>query len=105
MKGSIYIIYCKSDYCSKFYIGATQNFTKRKQEHISRCLKVGGWKYDTVLYQIIRDNGGFDNWNIELMYEIRTINNKKQCRKDLRIFEKNIIFNFIDNVNCLNQRL
>ena len=106
MRGSVYKIQCKTDECSKFYIGASQNFNKRKLEHISRCSKVGGWKYESELYKTIRDNGGFNNWDFELLAEFEiTANNKETGRKDLRRLESNHISKFINNINCMNQRL
>lgn len=57
----IYKIYCKDTSISDTYIGHTTNFLLRKQQHkyvsnnIKNVLKI---------YKTIRENGGWDNWNM-----------------------------------------
>ena len=61
-----YIIYMitsldpKIDYC---YIGSTQNFTKRKIKHKSMCKTINSIT-DTKLYNTMRENGGWDNFQM-----------------------------------------
>ena len=50
----------KIDYC---YVGSTQNFIKRKWNHKSRC-NVINKKNDNKLYNTIRENGGWDNFEM-----------------------------------------
>jgi len=61
----IYKLVNKEDYDNaNVYIGSTTNFTKRKCEHKSGCMNVAGVKYNQKIYQFIRDNGGWDEWNM-----------------------------------------
>jgi hypothetical protein len=45
------------------YVGKTTNFKKRVREHKNRCYNENDKKYNIKLYQFIRENGGWDNFN------------------------------------------
>ena len=61
----IYKLVNKEDYDNaNIYIGSTTNFTKRKCEHKSDCMNETGVKYNQKIYHFIRDNGGWDEWNM-----------------------------------------
>jgi hypothetical protein len=49
------------------YVGSTTEFTKRKSLHKSDCINVSGSRYELKVYQMIRQNGG---WNEFEMIEI-----------------------------------
>lgn len=66
----IYKIYCKNDLVNDIYVGHTTNFTKRKYQHKIACDKL---QIELKIYKIIRENGGWDNWN---MVEIAKYNCK-----------------------------
>ena len=51
----------KIDYC---YIGSTQNFTKRKIKHKSMCNNASNSITNTKLYNTMRENGGWDNFQM-----------------------------------------
>ncbi len=62
----IYIIKHKDS--DALYVGGTVNFEKRKIRHKSNCCNINDKNYDFKLYQFIRDNGGwerFDMWKID----------------------------------------
>jgi hypothetical protein len=48
------------DYPDLVYVGSTTNFTNRKRHHKSNCKNENGKSFNLKLYQMIRDNGGFD---------------------------------------------
>jgi hypothetical protein len=55
----------KEDYDNaNLYIGSTTNFTKRKCEHKSDCMNETGVKYNQKIYHFIRNNGGWNEWNM-----------------------------------------
>lgn len=65
----IYKIYCKDENVKDIYIGETTDFTRRKYKHKVDCNKEYH-KYKTstlTLYQAINSNGGWCNWNIEVI--------------------------------------
>ena len=61
----IYKIVCKDINIKDFYVGSTTDFTKRKSRHKSTCYNTNNeYAYNYKIYKIIRDNGGWDNWEM-----------------------------------------
>ena len=61
----IYKLVHHEDYDNaNIYIGSTTDFVKRKYKHKSLCNNENSKKYNEKKYQYIRDNGGWDNWNM-----------------------------------------
>jgi len=54
----IYKIYCKDETIKEIYVGHTTNFHVRKYQHKNACNS----KTDLKIYNIIRENGGWNNW-------------------------------------------
>jgi len=53
------------DYPELVYVGSTTNFIKRKQNHKKNsCLNSNIKQTNLKLYQVIRNNGGWENWNM-----------------------------------------
>jgi len=69
----IYKIECKDESVTDVYVGSTANFHKRKNKHKSCCNCVTNKEYNEKKYQIIRANGGWDNWRIVPIDEIKQI--------------------------------
>ena len=55
----IYKIYCKDKSITDVYVGHTTNFPQRKYQH-----KICSKKDNVKLYNIIRENGGWENWEM-----------------------------------------
>ena len=66
----IYKIFCKDNDITDTYIGHTTNFSKRKYQHKISCNNL---ENKLKIYEIIREKGGWDNWN---MIEIAKYNCK-----------------------------
>ena len=66
-KSIIYKLCCKDVNIKEIYVGSTTNFTKRKDTHKSSCNNVNGEKYNYYVYQFIRENGRFENWEMVLV--------------------------------------
>ena len=49
---------------SLVYVGHSTNFNKRKGQHKSNCKNENDKKFNFKLYQMIRDNGGFDRFKM-----------------------------------------
>lgn len=61
----IYKIVHKEDYDNvNIYIGSTTNFKTRKNSHKSKTNKIGNAQYNFKKYQYIRDNGGWDMFDM-----------------------------------------
>ena len=46
------------------YVGCTTNFNARKNQHRSRCTNVGDKEHNHYKYQMIRENGGWDKFDM-----------------------------------------
>ena len=79
-KTQIYKIVCKDSNITNFYIGSTTNWTKRKQNHKKCCNNENNKRYNLKIYQIIRSNGGFDNWNM-ILVEDYSCENRREAEK------------------------
>ena len=58
----IYKIYCKDPSVNDIYVGHTTNFTQRKYAHKVCC---NNETNKTKIYKIMRNNGGWENWEME----------------------------------------
>ena len=62
-----YKISCKDTSISDVYIGHTTNFVQRKSGHKQSCNNPKATNHDCKLYKFIRDNGGWDNWRMDII--------------------------------------
>jgi len=69
----IYKISCKDETITDSYIGSTINIHERKIQHKFNCNNENSNSYNFKLYKFIRENGGFDNWNIEIIDELEMV--------------------------------
>jgi len=60
----IYKICCKNTDISDEYVGSTTNFSRRKTQHKHSCNNKTNKDHKTRLYQFIKLNGGWDNWQM-----------------------------------------
>jgi hypothetical protein len=62
-----YKISCKDTSVSEVYIGHSTNFVQRKSSHKQSCNNPNNNNYSCKLYKFIRDNGGWDNWRMDII--------------------------------------
>ena len=60
----IYKICCNDITITDCYVGHTTNFSQRKSQHKSSCNNENSEQYNSFVYKFIRENGGWDNWNM-----------------------------------------
>lgn len=79
----IYKIKCKDENISDIYIGHTTNFKQRNKLHKSSCNIVTSKGYNYKIYKIIRENGGWDNWNMTIIEECpcKNVNEARDCER------------------------
>tara|TARA_R110000823_G_scaffold12567_7_gene42098 strand:- start:80 stop:625 length:546 start_codon:yes stop_codon:yes gene_type:complete len=65
LDGIVYKLCCKD--ATEFYIGSTKDLYKRRINHKTICNNVKGKLYNKKLYKYIRDNGGFDEFDFEIL--------------------------------------
>ena len=63
----IYKIVCNDLNVTDLYVGHTTDFSVRKNLHKNDCNNEKGVKYNLKIYQSIRANGGWENWNMVLV--------------------------------------
>ena len=71
-----YRIVCKDLEITDCYVGHTTDFTKRKNKHKSVCSNEKDTNFNLPVYQFIRMNGGWKNWDMVLI-------ETKQCESSL----------------------
>jgi hypothetical protein len=76
----IYKIVCNDINVTEFYIGSTLAFRKRKYQHKNSCKDEKQKSYKFKIYQTIRDNGGWDNWRMVIIEEMKEGTTTVQAR-------------------------
>ena len=77
----IYKISCKDETVNDLYVGHTFNLYMRNAKHKSNCNNPKSKLYNCKLYQFIRSNGGFENWNIEVIENYTEYNSLENARQ------------------------
>ena len=73
----VYKLKCRDTNITEFYIGSSMNFYSRKKNHKSRSNNLNCNKYCSPLYMFINVNGGWENWEIEVIKEYKFITKKE----------------------------
>ena len=63
----IYKITCIEPNITDVYVGHTTNFVQRKHAHKQSCTNQKSANYKCKLYDVIRNNGGWKNWKMEII--------------------------------------
>ena len=92
-KAVIYKIYCLDESIKDCYVGLTTDFIRRKYSH-----KTNSQLKNLRLYNFIRENGGWDNWKMEIIYKFENdeFADKYYCEE----IETNFINEHIATLNC-----
>jgi len=81
--GYIYKLCCKDVNVTDFYIGSTKNIKERKRAHKTSCYNPHDKKYNCKVYQYIRNNGVWENWDMIVLQTVK-YNEKYELRKNER---------------------
>ena len=84
----IYKIYCKDSEKNLTYVGHTTNFRNRKYQHKSNAKNTDNWFGNFKLYKIIRENGGWDNFEMEELECFSCKCHEEACKREREWFEK-----------------
>ena len=84
-ESKIYKICCRDTSIENIYVGSTINFNRRKSEHKKVCNNTNSKEYNKKAYQFIRDNGGWENWDMILLEGVE-VNNRLELHKKEREF-------------------
>jgi len=96
LKSFIYKLQCLDKDVGEIYIGSSTNFSSRKRAHKCSCNKVDGKKYNNPVYQFIRENGGWENWEMVKILEFPCDTKKELISEEARYIKD------IGLDNCLN---
>lgn len=86
----IYKIACKDTSIQELYVGHTTNFVQRKHAHKQSCVNPKSPNHNCKLYTIIRANGGWKNW---IMNIVHFFNCNNQCEARTKEQEYFILLN------------
>jgi len=82
---SFYMFKCNDPEIINTYVGSTKNFTVRKGLHKSDYNNENRNHYNLKVYNTIRENGGWDNWNMVQIHEqvCKSRTHSKQIEQEL----------------------
>tara|TARA_R110000803_G_scaffold16717_1_gene45873 strand:- start:43 stop:468 length:426 start_codon:yes stop_codon:yes gene_type:complete len=93
----VYRIECLDKNIKEFYIGSTKDLHKRRIKHKHRCNNSNSSKYNYKVYQFIRENGGWENWQIVVEYETKCYDKWNRC-----LLEQSYKDDFEPELNMVN---
>ena len=79
---SIYKLCCKDLNITELYIGHTTDMRRRKYQHKSNCNNEKSKRYNLNVYQFIRNNGGWDNWDLIEIERFEAIDGNDAKKKE-----------------------
>jgi len=85
---TFYMIECKDPIIIGKYIGQTTNFSHRSAAHKSACNNTNIKAHNEKKYVYIRENGGWDNWTIEILDIIENITINNAHKKEQELIDK-----------------
>jgi hypothetical protein len=87
-KTIIYKIVCNDLNVKDCYVGHTTDMTKRKWGHKSVCNNEKNKGHNHKIYKIIRENGGWDNWNMLLVEKFPCKDKYDACKREREVYEE-----------------
>tara|TARA_R110001592_G_scaffold100461_2_gene285123 strand:- start:12 stop:542 length:531 start_codon:yes stop_codon:yes gene_type:complete len=84
--GTIYIIKCKDTKIKDCYIGSTINLKRRKIQQKSCYKNPNSNRGHLKLYQFMRENGGFINFEYKILEDDIEFNNRNELNKIERYY-------------------
>lgn len=82
---TIYKIYCKDTTVKDIYVGHTTNFFVRKYQHKIAC---NDKKNTSRIYKTIRDNGGWENWDMSEIAKYKCSDSTEARIKEQQHYEE-----------------
>ena len=87
-KTIIYKICCKDINITGIYVGHTTNFTKRKNRHKYTCNNPNSKNYNLFVYKFIRNNGGWENFNMIEIEKYNCNDRLEACKRERHWIEE-----------------
>ena len=84
----IYKICCKDVNVTEIYVGHTTNFNKRKYVHEYASYTENHPNYSDYVYQFIRMNGDWYNWQMIKLYNFPCASKNEACIEERKCFDR-----------------
>jgi hypothetical protein len=81
-KTIIYKIVCKDISIQECYVGSTTDFIERKYSHKRTCNNQNYKKHNLYIYEFIRANGGWENWDMIEIEKYNAIDKQDQHKRE-----------------------
>ena len=82
-----YKIFCKDSAVKDLYVGLTTNFVQRRHAHKQSCKNIKAPNHNCKLYSAIRNAGGWDNWQMEIIAFHKCKDSYEAHKKEQEYFE------------------
>ena len=82
----IYEIVCKDVNITERYVGSTTNLIQRRRDHKKVCNNENGKQYNRYVYQFIRANSEWENWDVVLIEQVIDCQDKQNLHKRERYY-------------------
>ena len=86
-KTIFYKIVCRDPEIKDCYVGHTTNWVKRKNGHKNTCINALANGHNYIVYQFIREHGGWDNWEMVMIETCECANSIEACKKEREYFD------------------
>ena len=80
----IYKISCLDETIKETYVGSTLKFKQRIKRHEINCHYENGDVYNYPLYKFIRENGGWEAWEMKIIDSLTTTNKNEMLKFERR---------------------
>ena len=84
----IYRLCCRNTDITDIYIGSTTNFRNRKCQHKYSCNNSNSNNYNCKVYQFIRENLGWENWDMVLIENVKCNTKLELHQKERKFIEE-----------------
>ena len=85
---TFYKIVCNDIKVTQIYVGSTKDLKDRKRIHKYRCNTPDDEGYNTKVYKFIRNNGGWNNWEIIVILQYPCNSRSDAIIKERELYEK-----------------
>jgi hypothetical protein len=103
LRTKIYKIVCKDLTIKHTYVGHTTQWTDRKSHHKSDCRNENSKNHNFPVYIFIRNNGGWDNWDM-ILIEDYPCENKLQAEQRERYWIETLNANLNISIPTRNKK-
>jgi hypothetical protein len=102
----IYKITCNDSNITDKYVGHTTDLVRRRKEHKTNTFNEKSPQYNIKLYKFIRENGGWDNWKMEVInfYNCRDLSEARQKEQE-HYDELNASLNSMEPMNTKETKM